>query len=358
MAASASTRVAVKSPHVSDASLQPFLADSFDPADYLNSVLPSLSTSSNQNQNSRPQNLPSVPLGDLSSRTQSLLSQLNAQTTHLSTILTQLTDDILRSGGRLAYEVEVLRGEAIGLSESFNDTLQVDIKRFNPSGISTLPISPIAEDGSVRSPSIAAPPVVSQAPTPKPSSQPPDLTHLQTLTLVRARLDKVISTFGSALNWPLPPSELSHGIPSSIISVSAPSDSTAGNDSQAREAKGKEFMDKTRSEISDLLASGHIDDGSEGDKYATAQAKIEELRDLAGVWKGTAEEKARLRFVESLVKLAEEKQRARRGDDTAPSRSETPKRGMAAASRPSTEERSRGGVWDGLRGLRDNIYME
>jgi hypothetical protein len=33
----------------------------------------------------------------------------------------QLTDEILRSGGRLAYEVEVLRGETIGLSETLTE---------------------------------------------------------------------------------------------------------------------------------------------------------------------------------------------------------------------------------------------
>src|ERR1044072_5480174 len=96
--------VASRLTHVSDAALAPFLQPDFDPTNYLNDTLPSLSLSS---VSSRPlKQGKSASLADLSSQTQDLLSQLNAHTTRLSTVLTQLTDDILRSGGRLAYEVE------------------------------------------------------------------------------------------------------------------------------------------------------------------------------------------------------------------------------------------------------------
>src|SRR6202012_2923462 len=84
---------------------------------------------------------------DLSSQTQDLLSQLNAHTTRLSAILTQLTDDILRSGGRLAYQVEVLRGETIGLTETLTDGLKDDITRFVPSGVS-LKVEETEEDST------------------------------------------------------------------------------------------------------------------------------------------------------------------------------------------------------------------
>ena len=118
-----------KSSHVADPSLLPFIQPAFDPADHLNALLPSLAFPSSQ---SKPN---AVSLSELSIQTQSLLSQLNAQTTRLSTVLTQLTDDILRSGGRLAYEVEVLRGETVGLSEALTDGLRPDVEKFVPSGL-------------------------------------------------------------------------------------------------------------------------------------------------------------------------------------------------------------------------------
>lgn len=96
--------------------LEPFLQPGpFDAADYLNATLN-----------------PKLNLPELSSQTQNLLSQLNAQTSRLTAVLTQLTDDILRSGARLAYEVDLLRGEAIGLSEALNEGLQNDIALFVP----------------------------------------------------------------------------------------------------------------------------------------------------------------------------------------------------------------------------------
>jgi hypothetical protein len=125
--------VAPRSTYVSDPTLAPFLQSQFDPADYLNATLPSLSLSTVASRPLKQGN--AVPLADLSSQTQDLLSQLNAHTTRLSTVLTQLTDDILRSGARLAYEVEVLRGETIGLTETLTDGVKGDIEKFLPGGV-------------------------------------------------------------------------------------------------------------------------------------------------------------------------------------------------------------------------------
>ena len=284
-----------RSTHVADATLAPFLQPRFDPAEYLNTTLPSLSLAS------RPKPGNAVSLAELSSQTQDLLSQLNAHTTRLSAILTQLTDDILRSGGRLAYEVEVLRGEAIGLTETLTDGLKNDVQRFLPGGIK---VNPESVDEVVTSPT--AIPADAQAGDQQPplalveedDTTPEYISDLRTLSTVRSRLETVIKVFGEAMHWTIPPSEVSLG--ASLISVSAPE---PGTDSASREQKGKEFAASLRSEIADLIA-GDPEGGIE-----KAEVRIQALRDLARVWKGTAEEKARTKFVDGLVKLAEEKQR-------------------------------------------------
>jgi len=113
-----------RSTHVQDEALQPFLQAQFDPADYLNTTLPSL-TFSNPSKDR-------VSLAELSAQIQALISQLNAQTSRLTNTLNQLTDDILRSGSRLAYQVEMLRGETAGLTDALNTTLRSDIALFTP----------------------------------------------------------------------------------------------------------------------------------------------------------------------------------------------------------------------------------
>jgi hypothetical protein len=281
-----------KSAHVSDLALAPFLQPRFDPAEHLNATLPSLSLASRKPANA-------ASLADLSSQTQDLLSQLNAHTTRLSAILTQLTDDILRSGGRLAYEVEVLRGETIGLTETLTDGLRSDIGKFLPGGI-VPKAEPIGED--VRSPTTADEEDGEQLSQPiiqgDDETSPEYISDLRTLTTVRTRLETVIKVFGEAMHWTIPPSEVSLG--ASLISVSAPE---PGADNASREQKGKEFAAALRSEIADLI-TGDPESGVE-----KAGARIQALRDLAQVWKGTAEEKARMKFVEGLIKLSEEKQR-------------------------------------------------
>ena len=291
-----------RSAHVTDPALQPFLNPSFDPADYLNATLPALQAAGT-GQSAKA----GVPLAELSAQTQTLLSQLSAHTTRLTTTLTQLTDEILRSGSRLAYEVEVLRGETLGLSEALTDSLQEDVIKFVPGGLeqnlarrqsrvadvsghrrraSTIatPKTPLREEPPL------APPVV---------ADPPYITQLRTLTLVRSRLDTVIKTFGDAMAWTFPPSEVS--VTSSFLSVSAPE---PGSDSHSTEEKGQEVSRKLRDEIAALLI------GEDPVSCIEAAAKrVEELKDLAVVWKSTAEDKARIKFVDSLAKMVEDRHR-------------------------------------------------
>ncbi|KAF2706344.1 hypothetical protein K504DRAFT_386559 [Pleomassaria siparia CBS 279.74] len=342
MAVSASTASSEppKSTHLSDPSLQPFLQPEFDPADYLNATLPSLSLSST----SRPlQKGHSVSLADLSTQTQTLLSQLNAQTTRLSTILTQLTDDILRSGGRLAYEVEVLRGETFGLTETLTDGLKGDVEKFLPGGIK-LSLPGTTED-AIGSPVTAekeVPESASKHGIAEESTTPEYLSQLRILSLVRTRLETVIKVFGEAMHWTLPPSEVS--LASSLISVSAPE---PGSDASTREQKAREFATALRTEITDLIT---------GDESSTEAAllRIQALRDLALVWKGTAEEKARIKFVESLVKLAEEKQKALESANQRQRAGRTAGIAKPAAQAP---QQKTGGFLDNLQRIREN-YME
>lgn len=332
---------APRSTHVADPTLAPFLQPQFDPADYLNATLPTLSLSSVA---ARPlKQGTSVSLAELSSQTQDLLSQLNAQTTRLSTILTQLTDDILRSGARLAYEVEVLRGETTSLTETLGDSLKPHVEKFVPGGIAlggpTVPSgaseaqSPSPEDGQQ-----------SGADAEKDPTTPDYISHLRVLSLVRTRLDSVIKVFGEALHWTLPPSDLS--LASNLISVSGPD---ASADLATREQKGKEFAAALRAEIADLVTGDPVH-GPEA-----AQVRIQALRDLAVVWRGTAEEKARSKFVEGLVRIVEERQREaerekekRRGARSGNANGSVPKQGQAPAPQRS------GGFLDNLQRIREN----
>jgi hypothetical protein len=333
---------APKSSHVSDPALAPFLQASFDPAEYLNATLPLLSLSG------RPVKSTSASLADLSSQTQDLLAQLNAQTTRLSATLTQLTDDILRSGGRLAYEVEVLRGETIGLTDTLKDGLKEDITKFLPGGLA-LEAEAEAQEPSSRRPSEVAQQDSDAAEAPQDTAQqqqpadttPEYITSLRTLTTVRSRLENVIKVFGEAMHWTIPPSDVSLG--SSLISVSAPE---PGSDNASLEQRGKEFASALRSEIADLITG----DPEEGP--AKAEARIQALRDLAVVWKGTAEEKARGKFVEGLIKVAEDKQKEiEKERDRTKSRSGR-SASIAKPHPPPMKEQGRGGFLENLSKLR------
>ncbi|KAI9836327.1 MAG: hypothetical protein M1838_005080, partial [Thelocarpon superellum] len=284
------TGVKAHSHHVADPTLKPFLAPSFDPADYLNATLPPLTCS--LPGASRQAAGAGEALSAVSSQAQTLLSQLSAHTSRLSHTLTQLTDEILRSGSRLAYEVDLLRGETLGLAEALTDTLKEDIERFVPAGLAIV-TSPPSREGEVEH--------GGEAPLEADPAVPQFLSQLRMLSLVKERLEAVIKIFGEAMEWTLPPSEVS--LTSSFISVSAPE---AGSESYSREEKGHAVAKQLRQEIADLLQSGKTgEDGLEA-----AIKRVEELRELAHVWKGTAEEKARVKFVDGLIKLIEDRQRA------------------------------------------------
>ncbi|KUI60630.1 hypothetical protein VP1G_07821 [Cytospora mali] len=282
-----------KSAHTSDPFLQSFLNPAFDPAEHLNATLPPLqgSTSSSLRSSS---SLPSaaagtakapVPLAQLSSEAQDLLTQLNAHTTRLTNTLTQLTDDILRSGSRLAYEVELLRGETLGLAETLADEgpLREDLERFDAAGVK-------GAEGEGEG-----------------EGEPQYISQLRTLTLVRSRLDSVIKTFGDAMEFTFPPSEFS--VSSGFLSVSAPDFPdmhSATREQISTEEKGQQVLRKIRDEVSGLLAKGNPQP-VRGVEDATR--RVEELKELAGVWKGTAEEKGRQRFVENLARMVEDRHR-------------------------------------------------
>ncbi|KAL7624068.1 hypothetical protein AAE478_005625 [Parahypoxylon ruwenzoriense] len=288
-----------RSHHVTDPFLQSFLSPSFDPAEYLNASLPPLQTSTSSSVTR--ENNSAVPLADLSTQAQTQLSQLNAHTTRLSNTLTQLTDDILRSGSRLAYEVELLRGETMSLSETLSDGLHEEIARFVPSG--TQEQTDVKGNGAGQasqrpaSTSTAAP---NLEPTPQDSSSrdPLYISQLQTLTLVRSRLDSVVKTFGDAMEFVFPPSELS--VTSSFLSVSAPE---PGVEAHSTEEKGQQVLKQLREEILGLLTKRP--DPVEG--IEKAAHRIEELKELSKVWKGTAEEKGRTKFIDSLAKMVEDR---------------------------------------------------
>ena len=109
----------------------------------------------------------------------------------------------------------------------------------------------------------------------------------------------MIKTFGDAMAWTFPPSEVS--VSSLFLSVSAPE---PGSEMHSTEEKGQQVSKKLRDEIAGLLIEGDPIDGIEA-----AAKRVEELKDLATVWKGTAEERARVKFVDNLAKLVEERHR-------------------------------------------------
>jgi hypothetical protein len=325
-----------KSSHTTDQLVQPFLQPDFDPATYLNTTLPSLSLS-----NTRPTNSSSnsaVTLPELSVQTQALLSQLNAQTNRLSNSLTQLTDEIIRSGARLAYEVEVLRGETTGLTDSLENGLKKDIELLAP---------PKQEsDAAAQQPDAVTT-------TPPPAPEPSYLQNLRTLSTLRARLDSVIRVFGAATAWPIAPSEVSTGVAHSFISVSAPE---ATEEARNREAQAKEYTETLRAEINSLLSTNDVA-GLEA-----AAERVEELRVLAEVWKGTAEEKARVKVVEGLVRMMEERQKAiggRRGG-AGPDGRRQPERAVDMRYGDMEAKGAEGGYGflQNLRNFKDGMYLD
>ncbi|MCJ1359463.1 MAG: hypothetical protein MMC33_009465 [Icmadophila ericetorum] len=335
-----------KSFHTSDPLLQPFLSSTFSPTAYLNATLPALSISSitaipKPSIANKPSTTQTLSLKDLTTQTQTQIAQLSAQTTRLSETLTSLTDDILRSGSRLVYEVEVLRGETVSLAEALSKegSLNADIEKFVPGGLK-LEIEEEVNDDTT--PKEVEPGENAENAT---SQEPPVLASLRTLHTIRTRLQSVIQIFDFALSWPLPPSSLT----SSLVTITSTADAEA-------EEKGQQALQRLRDEIKTLLDLS----GEEG--IEKAEARIEELRALVGVWSGTGEEKVRAKFVEGLGRGVGERRReweAKNGrgslEKDGPSR-------VSIDGRPNLDvpvER-RGTPQGGgfFRRLRDEIYLD
>lgn len=348
-----------KSAYLADPIVQPFLSPAFDPTAYLNSTLPPLALSTTTKQS--PQ---ALSLSELATQTQTHISQLSAQTSRLSDTLSQVTDDILRSGSRLAYEVEVLRGKAISLTEALTEGLRDDITKFVPEALAITSSNEQTTDDASHARDLHDRSITGD--NSNPESEPPPISRLRTLTLVRQRLDAVIHTFDLAMSWPLPPSLTTStlSLPSSLISVSAPDPAI----SPSQEEKGQAAARKLREEISNLLHANPSGTGIE-----QARLRVEELRDLATVWKGTAEERARVKFVEGLAKMVNEEEAKRQAQQESSRHAATTRNTPAASQprvgRPSTDtERDpsrangdQGGGGSGpsfLRRLRDEIYLD
>ena len=114
------------------------------------------------------------------------------------------------------------------------------------------------------------------------------------------------------MDFVFPPSEVS--VTSSFLSVSGPE---PGKEHQSSEEKGQQVLKAIREEIAKALADE--EDPVRG--IERAAQRVEELKELSAVWKGTAEEKGRARFIEGLAKVVEDahrevvKESARRGKD-------------------------------------------
>ncbi|KAJ5354729.1 hypothetical protein N7541_005773 [Penicillium brevicompactum] len=314
---------------------QPNFADpNFDPADFLNASLSPLTVASSQPNASRAQG--SVPLTELSAQVQSLLSQISAQNVRLSSTLSQLTDEILRSGGRLAYEVEVLRGETIGLSETLTEVLRDDIARFVPEPnerereqAEDVPETDEADATEKNIPAVA--------------TDPEYVTNLRTAIPTRRGCPDIRRRDGVAS----PPSELSFS--SSFISVSGPDLDADGHD---REEKGQEMMKKLRNEVTELLDS----EGGGRCGLDAANRRVEALRKLAVVWNSSAEEKARSRFVDSLAKIVDDRRRSL--DQATEQNQRSSSRSRPEARRDSDSGAPAGGLFRNLQRLREEIYLE
>ena len=334
-------------PHLTDSSLRPFLSPTFSATDYLNSTLPSPETTKQQKA--------APSLSAITSQTQSHISALNAQTARLSATLTSLTDDILRTSSRLAYEVELLRGEALSLVDSLSlrGDLTEDILRFVPTGLVLRdrsqedPSSPVRARGDSQGLKLRQPGSGSQSDDPIPESlkEPEALPRLGTLLHVRAQLQTVIQRFNLALSFPLPPSLLATTT-STLISVNPP------NQDPDLESKGQAALTRIKQEVMDLF----VDAEGRGGGVERARERIADLRDLCTIWKGTGEERARIKWIDGLEQII---------DDEVRKKGESRRRGGGPKGEARLDASSGKGAGDAsgsgpgfLRRLREEIYME
>ncbi|KAI0181536.1 hypothetical protein GGR52DRAFT_525017 [Hypoxylon sp. FL1284] len=361
-----------KSSHLTDTFLQSFLSPSFDAAEYLNASLPPLQFAPMTPRSSDG----AVPLAELSAQAQTLDSQVRAHTRRLTDVGTQLADEILRGGSRLAYEVELLRGETRGLSETLSDTLHDEISKFVPDGVQEKTSAKAGGTSHATqrrlSEAVAPPSLAPDAQDTRDTSRrglqnttpgfahagedPQHISQLDTLILVRDRLDGVVKTFGDAMEFVFPPSELS--VSSSFLSVSAPE---PGGVMHSVEEKGKQVLKQLREEISGMLSAS--DDPFEGIQGVEKAAhRVEELKELTKVWNGTAEEKGRAKFIDSLAKMVEDRhkelvreiEQGGRRDAKAESDS-SPRKAAAGPDKSGTESKPLYGIMSQLQRLRAGL---
>jgi len=334
--------------HLTDPLLHPFLSPTFSPTAYLNSTLPTLPPSK-PSQNPSTSQPPPQNLSALTTQTQSQIAALWARTATLSDTLTALTDDILRCSSRLTYEVELLRGEAVGLVEAMTSAdgeLGGAIRRFVPEGLKPEAETDPQQAEEKEAPSPQYPRNTSAVEHSLNEDQAEEETQttqaierLRTLQHVKTLLQPTTQTYNSALSFPLPPSLLA-STSSSLIAINPPpSDPSA-------EAKGQTTLANLKREIAELLA---LDEGARGsdEGLKRARERVAGLREVVGVWKGTGEERARMKVVEGLEGMVEER---RRGLEVG-----------GGARREQAEARTGGGgrgFLGGLQRLREEIYME
>jgi hypothetical protein len=300
-----------------------------DPVDYLNEVLPSLNLSA-QGPGSKVSR--TSQLQSASTDIQALLSKINTHSVRSSTELASLTDEILRSGSRLAYEVEILRGDVNNFYDILTDALKEDIQNFVREELAQ------PEEGNDDE---ASQPACKR-------QEPAFIAQLQRLSQVKARLEAVIGLFGEAMKWPVPPSELSSA--NVLISVSAPE---LGMQTTEEDDKAREAQKKIRVEIQDLLDS----DGGGAAGLEAATKRLEEYKQLASIWKGTSEERARTRFVDGLSRLVEDRARNVEARELSQrSKTGSPHRSSSQQGRPARQDG--GGLFRGLARLKDELYLE
>ena len=277
---------------LADPILAPFLGPSFSTINYLNTTLPpllppsiALPTSKSDRVQLPPIHNPSaIPLSQIHPKTTTLLSTLDVHAHRLIGQLQTLTDEILRVTPRLSYEVEVLRGGVVSLGEDL-ERVGTKVARFDPSHS-----APTTGGLEVK------------------GHKPEVLKRLEMLCMVRERLEEVIAIFGEAMSWPLPLTAVGQdpGIRANSPSPYSPAPSPPAfikelNKMSNAATKASNKTINPAAEISYLLAANLV---------SQARDRIEELRLLAGVFKGTIEGDARLDLVDTLAKQvtqAEEK---------------------------------------------------
>ncbi|KAI4196219.1 MAG: hypothetical protein LQ350_006712 [Teloschistes chrysophthalmus] len=396
------TTAASKSTHLQDPLLLPFLAPSFSPTAYLNTSLPrpppprSTTTTTPQpttkpspTQNQQQQQPQSNSLTTITHQTTTHLSALSAQTSRLSTILTGLTDEILRRSARLGYEIEILQNQAeelvSALSLPLSSTSLPNHHTHNNGDHALedslrvfLPPQPPPETTSPDANNANPPP----PPTPNRNTEEDDgpMKGLRTLQHTRTALQRLKELFSLAMQWEMPPSLLLSSSSSSLSTNPLASLATVTSPQTIdAEKRGLSSLSRIRLEIEELLdfdsdsgagrvgrmkgdGKGNRGEGGKGEGVKRARARVAELRACVGVWRGTSEENARGRWVEDLGMWVEEEVR-RRGLNVGKEGEIGGVEGVGGGGRGGAGVEEGGGGKTGtgtgfLQRLREEIYME